>query len=38
MKYREVIELCTEADKQGWSGDWQHRIERCRKKLAKTQA
>ncbi len=38
MKFREAIELCAEADRQGWRGNWQHRIERCRKRLAKTQA
>ncbi len=38
VKYREAIELCAEAERQGWRGDWQRRIERCRKKLAKMQA
>lgn len=31
----EVIELCQRADQQGWAGDWERRIERCRKKLSK---
>jgi len=34
-KYQEVIELCTQAKKQGWSGDWEKRIERCKKKEKK---
>jgi len=33
--YKEAIELCSQAEKQGWAGDWQKRIERCEKKLAK---
>jgi hypothetical protein len=31
--YDEVIRLAKEAKKQGWNGDWDKRIERCRKKL-----
>lgn len=31
-KYAEVIELCKAAKRDGWSGDWQKRIERCEKK------
>ena len=33
--FREAIELCVQADKEGWAGDWQKRIERCKKKLKK---
>ncbi len=33
--FREAIQLCAEAGKQGWAGDWQKRIERCKKKLEK---
>ena len=33
--FRAAIELCAKADKQGWAGDWQKRIERCKKKLEK---
>jgi len=36
-KFSEAIELCNEADKRGWAGDWQKRIERCNKKLSKAQ-
>lgn len=32
-KYQAVIDLCTKAQKEGWSGDWEHRIERCKRKL-----
>jgi tetratricopeptide (TPR) repeat protein len=31
-KFGETIELCQKAHKQGWAGDWEKRIERCRKK------
>ncbi len=31
-KYKEAIELCNSAMKQGWAGDWKKRIERCKKK------
>jgi hypothetical protein len=34
-KFVEVIDLCQEAQKEGWQGDWQKRIDRCRKKLSK---
>ena len=34
-KFDETIELCRKADKQGWAGDWEKRIERCRKKADK---
>ncbi len=33
--FREVIVLCTRAQKEGWADDWEQRIERCRKKMAK---
>ena len=33
--YKEAIDLCGQADKQGWAGDWKKRIERCLKKLEK---
>lgn len=36
-KYQAVIDLCTKAQKEGWRGDWEHRIERCRKKLLNKQ-
>jgi tetratricopeptide (TPR) repeat protein len=35
--YKEAIEVCAQAEKQGWCGDWENRIERCKKKLAKQQ-
>ena len=31
-KFLEAVDVCTEAMKQEWSGDWQSRIERCREK------
>jgi len=34
-KFDETIELCRNADRQGWAGDWEKRIERCRKKATK---
>ncbi|HEY5592800.1 MAG TPA: hypothetical protein VIK55_17505 [Paludibacter sp.] len=34
-KYQAVMDLCTKAQKEGWRGDWEHRIERCKKKLNK---
>lgn len=33
--FSKVIKLCEKALKQGWSGDWQNRIDRCTKKLNK---
>ena len=30
--YDEVIHLASEAKKQGWTGDWEKRIEKCTKK------
>lgn len=35
-KFDEAIELSRKADKQGWAGDWEKRIERCRKKANKS--
>lgn len=32
QKYQEAIDLCAKALKEGWNGDWEHRIERCKKK------
>ena len=32
-KFKEAIEVCEQALKQGWMGDWQKRIERYTKKL-----
>lgn len=34
-KFDETVELCRNAEKQGWAGDWAKRIERCRKKADK---
>lgn len=34
-KFKEAIELCELADKEGWAGDWQHRISRCEKRADK---
>ncbi len=31
--YNSAIELSTEALNQGWNGDWEKRIERCKRKL-----
>jgi hypothetical protein len=33
--YSEAIQLCEEAKRQGWKGDWNKRIERCTKRLSK---
>jgi hypothetical protein len=33
--YQDAIALSEQARNQGWSGDWENRIERCRKKAAK---
>lgn len=32
---QEVIDLCRKAKDQGWSGNWEQRIEKCEKKLNK---
>lgn len=32
-KYKELIELCLQAKKQGWSGNWEGRIAEAQKKL-----
>ncbi|HEX6977634.1 MAG TPA: hypothetical protein VF185_04775 [Patescibacteria group bacterium] len=34
-EYKKVIEVCEQAKKQRWSGDWDRRIEEARKKLLK---
>jgi len=31
--YDEVIRLSKIAKEQGWSGDWDRRIEKCKKKI-----
>jgi hypothetical protein len=31
--YAAVIRLCNQAKEQRWCGDWEHRIERCERKL-----
>lgn len=33
--YKATIQLCSEAKKRGWDGDWDKRIERCTKNQAK---
>lgn len=33
-KYDEAIRLCEKAKSQGWSGDWEKRIQRCNTKSA----
>lgn len=34
--YKEAIEVCVQANHQGWGGDWEKRIARCQKKLIKS--
>lgn len=34
-RYEETIEICKKALSQKWASDWEHRIERCEKKLNK---
>lgn len=34
-RFQEVIELCAQAKKEGWSGDWDKRIARCKGKAGK---
>jgi tetratricopeptide (TPR) repeat protein len=34
--YKEAIELCKQAEKQGWAGNWRQRIDRCQEKLDKS--
>ncbi len=34
--YPEVIRLASEAMAQGWAGNWENRIARCEKRLAKS--
>jgi hypothetical protein len=33
--YAEAIALATQASEQGWAGDWEKRIARCRQRLAR---
>lgn len=33
--YQGAISLSEEAQRQGWAGDWENRIKRCRKKAAR---
>lgn len=33
--YEEAVSLCETASRQGWAGDWDHRIARLRKKMQK---
>ena len=35
QKYQSAIEICKNAEKQGWAGDWEKRIQRCAKKARK---
>jgi hypothetical protein len=32
-KYSDVIKICEKAKKEGWSGDWDNRITKAKKKL-----
>ncbi|MFQ2912493.1 hypothetical protein ACK3YB_14480, partial [Aeromonas caviae] len=34
-QYQRAIDLCRQAHMQGWSGDWDKRIERYKKKAGK---
>jgi len=34
-RFDEAIEISKEADRNGWSGSWKNRIERCTKKIEK---
>jgi len=34
-RYKEAIKVCKKALSQKWAGDWEHRMERCQKKLDK---
>lgn len=35
QRYKEAIQICNQALSEGWSGNWEERIERCNKKLSK---
>ena len=35
QRYDEAIQLCKQAQQQGWNGDWDKRIERCQVKMSK---
>lgn len=32
-KFEQVIMLCEQALSEGWTGDWEHRVNRCKKKM-----
>ncbi len=34
-RYADAVEVCQEARSEGWNGDWEKRIERYKKELAK---
>lgn len=34
-RYQEAIDICRQAERQGWMGGWQQRINRYKKKLTK---
>jgi len=36
--FQETIDLCQNAKQQGWCGNWDDRIERCKLRMAKAQA
>lgn len=36
-KFQEALDLCSKAKSQGWSGDWDKRIEKLEKILSKSQ-
>lgn len=33
MSYKEAIDLCSQAEMEGWAGNWGKRIDRCKKKM-----
>lgn len=35
-RYIDAVHLCQQAKEQGWNGDWDKRIERCKRKMNKT--
>ncbi len=34
-KFQEAIDLSLQAQQQGWAGDWENRVQRCHKRMAK---
>lgn len=30
-RFKDVVEICTDARQDGWAGDWEQRIARCRR-------